>query len=58
MKCPDDVSKLQCSICNKKVSRGDSNSCEFTISNLMKHIKHDHNNELMKVNKKKALCRE
>lgn len=54
MKCPDDVSKAQCSICSKKVSRGGSNSREFSTSNLMKHIKLNHNNEFMKVNIKKG----
>lgn len=49
-KCPDDISMANCSICNKKISRGGKNSREFTTSNLMKHIKHDHYNEFKKIN--------
>lgn len=53
IKCPDDVSKAQCSVCNKKVCRGDTNSRDFTTSNLIKHLKNNHNNEFMKVTNKR-----
>lgn len=54
-KCPDDVSKAQCSICNKKISRGGRNSRTFTPQNLKSHHMIEHKNEFMKVtaNKKK-----
>ncbi|KAL4088583.1 hypothetical protein QTP88_023672 [Uroleucon formosanum] len=54
-KCPDDVSKAQCSICNKKISKGGRNSRTFTPQNLKSHLMIEHKNEFMKVtaNKKK-----
>lgn len=56
-KCPDDLSKARCSICIKKVSRGGSNSCEFSSTDLMNHLKRSHHNELMKNNSiKKKNC--
>lgn len=53
IKCPDDVSKAQCSVCHKKVCRGGTNSRDFTTSNLIKHLKNNHNNEFMKVTNKR-----
>lgn len=53
IKCPDDVSMAQCSVCNKKVCRGGTNSRDFTTSNLIKHLKNNHNNEFMKVTNKR-----
>ncbi|KAL4088634.1 hypothetical protein QTP88_023741 [Uroleucon formosanum] len=54
-KCSEDVSKAQCSICNKKISKGGRNSRTFTPQNLKSHLMIEHKNEFMKVtaNKKK-----
>ena len=52
-KCPDDLSKAQCSICNKIISRGGRNSRTFTPQNLKSHLMQEHKNEFMKVNDNK-----
>lgn len=41
-KCLNDISKAQCSICNKKMTRGGSNSREFSTTNLINHLKRNH----------------
>lgn len=52
-KCPDDVSKAQCSICNKKICRGGCNSSTFKPQNLKSRLMLEHKNEFMKVNTNK-----
>lgn len=41
-KCVDDITKAQCTLCEKKISRGGLNSRDFTTSNLRLHLDKEH----------------
>lgn len=41
-KCVDDLSKAKSTLCDKKISRGEANSRDFTTSNLRLHLDKEH----------------
>jgi len=56
LKCVDDITKAQCTLCEKKISRGGLNSRDFTTSNFRLHLDKEHHSTYTQFKRKHNEC--